>query len=290
MLMYPKINPVMLDLGMIKIHWYGVMYMLGFLFFLIVGKWRVKKFHHPSINAKLIDDMLFYGVLGVVVGGRVGYCLFYQPVYYISHPLDILKTWDGGMSFHGGMIGVIIAIYLFKKNHNLKFFVISDFLAPLMPGALFFGRIGNFINGELWGKLCNPDLPWGMIFPASGIMLPRHPSEIYEALGEGILLLVILWIYASKSRKVGQVSGMFMIGYGVIRFVLEHFRQPDEFLMIIPQKTGLSMGQWLCVPMILLGIALYWYSTKYWTYPVLKTLPEGTKSTGKPVDKNTKKK
>ena len=262
MLMYPQINPVMLDLGMIKIHWYGVMYMLGFLFFLIVGKWWVKKFQHPFLTPKIVDDMLFYGVLGVVIGGRLGYCIFYQPAYFFSHPLDIVKTWDGGMSFHGGMLGVFVATFLFAKKLHRRFFEVTDFLAPLMPAALFFGRIGNFINGELWGRLCNPNLPWGMVFPNSGIMLPRHPSELYEALGEGVILFIILWLYATKPRKVGQVSGVFMMGYGVIRFIIEYFREPDAFLVNFTAKTGLSMGQWLCIPMILSGLIIYYVATK----------------------------
>ncbi len=262
MLMYPQINPVMLNLGIFKIHWYGFMYMLGFLFFLFVGKWWVKKYQHPFITPKIIDDMLLYGVLGVVLGGRLGYCLFYQPAYFVNHPLDILKTWDGGMSFHGGMLGVFVAIYLFAHKLHRRFFEISDFLAPLMPAALFFGRIGNFINGELWGKLCSPGLPWGMVFPQSGVMLPRHPSELYEALGEGLILLVVLWVYATKPRKVGQVSAVFMIGYGIIRFVIEHFREPDSFLVGFTAKTGLSMGQWLCVPMIIVGVIIYYVATK----------------------------
>lgn len=263
MLMYPQINPVAISLGPIKIHWYGVMYMLGFLFFIIVGKWWVKKFHHPYITAKLIDDMLFYGVLGVVIGGRLGYCLFYQPAYYLTHPLNIVKTWDGGMSFHGGMLGVFVATYILARKHHRRFFEFTDFLAPLMPAALFFGRVGNFINGELWGKVTTSNIPWAMVFPQSGVMLPRHPSQLYEALGEGIVLMLILWIYAyNKPRKVGQISGVFMIGYGAIRFFLEYFREPDAFLATLPQKTGFSMGQWLCVPMILVGIVIYYVATK----------------------------
>lgn len=262
MLMYPNIDPVALSLGPLKIHWYGVMYMLGFVYFIIIGKWRVKKYNHPFITAKTIDDMLFYGVLGVVLGGRIGYCLFYQPVYYLSHPLEIVKTWDGGMSFHGGMLGVFFFTYVLARKYKCTFFELSDFLAPLMPAALFFGRLGNFINGELWGKFCSPTLPWGMVFPQSGSMMPRHPSQLYEALGEGLVLLIFLSIYASKPRKVGQVSGMFMLGYGCIRFFLEYFRQPDSFLLNVPVKTGLSMGQWLCVPMILSGIIIYIVATK----------------------------
>ena len=262
MLIYPQINPVAVALGPFKIHWYGVMYMLGFTFFLVVGKWRIKQFNHPFITPKLIDDMLFYGVVGVVVGGRLGYCLFYQPAYYLMHPINIVKTWDGGMSFHGGLLGVILASYLVARKQKRNLIEITDFLSPLMPAALFFGRIGNFINGELWGRITTSSMPWIMIFPQSGSMLPRHPSQLYEALGEGILLFIIVWIYASKPRKVGQTSGVFMMGYGCIRFIIEYYRQPDSFLVNVPQHTGLTMGQWLCIPMILVGVITYYIATK----------------------------
>lgn len=262
MLLYPKIDPVAISIGALKVHWYGVMYMLGFLFFIIAGKWWVKKFQHPYISQKFVDDMLFYGVLGVVVGGRLGYCIFYQPGYYFSHPWDIVKTWDGGMSFHGGMLGVFIAICLMSRARKCSFFVLSDFVAPLIPASLFFGRIGNFINGELWGRITTSNIPWAMIYPQSGSMLPRHPSEIYEAIGEGIVLMIILWVYAWKQRKVGQISGVFMIGYGCIRFFLEYFRQPDAFLSDLPAKTGFTMGQFLCIPMIIAGVIIYVIATK----------------------------
>jgi phosphatidylglycerol:prolipoprotein diacylglycerol transferase len=262
MLMYPKFNPVAVSLGPIKVHWYGLMYLLAFLFFLYGGKWRLKKYGHSFLTNKLIDDFLFYGAIGVVVGGRLGYCLFYQPMYYLTHPLNIVKTWDGGMSFHGGMLGVFIAIYLFAKSQKRSFFELSDFVAPLVPMGLFFGRMGNFINGELWGRIATSNIPWAMIYPQSGSMLPRHPSELYEALGEGILLTIILWCYATKSRKVGQVSGVFLMSYGLIRFTLEYFREPDAFLQSLVVKTGLSMGQWLCVPMIVAGVLIFYYASK----------------------------
>lgn len=166
------------------------------------------------------------------------------------------------MSFHGGMLGVLFVAYMFARKYKQNFFVVSDFIAPLVPMGLFFGRIGNFINGELWGRITTSTIPWAMIYPQSGSMLPRHPSELYEALGEGILLFLILWIYASKPRKVGQISGIFVIGYGIIRFCLEFFREPDAFLLSFAHRTGLSMGQWLCVPMILAGIIIYYYSSK----------------------------
>ena len=262
MLIYPKMDPVALSIGSLKIHWYGLMYVMGFIFFIVVGKWRIKKYQIQHITPQLVDDMLFYGVLGVVLGGRLGYCLFYQPAYYLSHPLNILKTWDGGMSFHGGLIGVLIAIYCIATKNRRNFFEYSDFIAPLIPASLFFGRIGNFINGELWGRITTSNIPWAMIYPQSGSMQPRHPSELYEALGEGIIFIILLWIYANKPRKVGQVSGVFMIGYGCIRFILEYFRAPDSFLSDLPLRTGLSMGQWLCIPMIIAGIIIYILATK----------------------------
>ncbi|MCC2645915.1 MAG: prolipoprotein diacylglyceryl transferase [Burkholderiales bacterium] len=277
MLMYPKIDPVAFSLGKLKVHWYGIMYMVGFLSFLYIGKYRVKKYGHSFLTVKLVDDTLFYAALGVVLGGRLGYCLFYQPMFYLLHPLNIIKTWDGGMSFHGGLLGVMLATYLFARKNNSTFFELSDFIAPIVPVALFFGRIGNFINGELWGKITTAGIPWAMVFPQSGTMLPRHPSQLYEALGEGIILATFLLIYSGKPRKIGQTSAMFLIGYGIIRFVIEYFREPDSFLRNVVQMTHLSMGQWLCVPMILLGIVLYYYSTKYGRYMVIKPQPDEVK-------------
>ncbi len=258
MLVYPSINPVALQIGSVKVHWYGIMYMLGFLFFIYAGKYRIKKYHPEFWCPKFVDDMMFYGALGVILGGRLGYCLFYQPILYLTNPILILKIWQGGMSFHGGMLGVFCVIYGFAKYHKQSFFVISDFIAPLVPFGLLCGRLGNFINGELWGRLANNiNLPWVMIFPQSNSMLPRHPSQLYEAFGEGLLLFIILWIFAHKPRKTGQVSAIFLISYGIIRFIIEYFRQPDTFLLHFATITGLSMGQWLCMPMIICGIIIY---------------------------------
>ena len=263
MLMYPHFDPVAIALGPIKIHWYGLMYLLSFLFFLYAGKWRIRKYGHPVLTEKMIDDFLFYGALGVIIGGRLGYCLFYQPGHYLTHPWDMVKTWDGGMSFHGGMIGVFVAIYLFCRKIKSNFFVLSDFVAPFIPVCLMFGRIGNFINGELWGRFCSPDLPWGMVYPQSGSMLPRHPSELYEALTEGVILFAVLVLYAArKQRKLGQTSGVFMIGYGLARFTLEFFRAPDAFATGIVASTGLSLGQFYSFPMILAGILILWWGSR----------------------------
>ena len=254
MLMYPQFDPVAISLGPVKIHWYGLMYLIGFLLFLYVGKWRLKKYGHPFLTSKLLDDFLFYGALGVVIGGRLGYCLFYQPAYYLANPLDILKTWTGGM---------------FSRKHKSTFFVMGDFVAPLVPFGLFFGRIGNFINGELVGRFSSVDLPWGMVFPASGSMLPRHPSQLYEAFGEGVILLLVLWIYARKPRKVGQISGLFLITYGVVRFCLEYFREPDSFAIWVQQSSGLSLGQWYSLPLIIVGLIIFYYASKGVFQPVV---------------------
>ena len=193
--------------------------------------------------------------MGVIVGGRLGYCLFYKPGYYLSHPLEIFFVWQGGMSFHGGLLGVIASMVWFARSRVRPFWQVMDFVAPCVPTGLAAGRVGNFINGELWGRFSSPDLPWGMVFPQSGSMLPRHPSQVYQFLLEGLLLFVLLWLYARKERRERRVSAVFLIGYGVMRFIAEYFREPDDFLGLL--ALGMSMGQWLCVPMILAGIWLY---------------------------------
>jgi phosphatidylglycerol:prolipoprotein diacylglycerol transferase len=214
-------------------------------------------------SRKDVEDMLFLGVLGVVVGGRLGYCLFYKPAYYAMHPLEVFFVWQGGMSFHGGMLGVIASQWWFARSRARPFWQLMDFIAPCVPLGLAAGRVGNFINGELWGRPAEPTLPWSMIFPQSGSMVPRHPSQVYQFLLEGVLLFVILWLYARKERRQGQVAAAFLFGYGVLRFVAEYFREPDAHLLWLQQSTGLSMGQWLCVPMIVAGIGLWlWFGRR----------------------------
>jgi phosphatidylglycerol:prolipoprotein diacylglycerol transferase len=261
MLTYPHIDPVALQLGPIAIHWYGLTYLAAFGLFMFLGLQRLKHEPFASITGngawakRDVEDILFLGVLGVVVGGRIGYCLFYKPGYYLSHPLEIFFIWQGGMSFHGGMLGVIVSQWWFARSRGRPFWQVMDFVAPCVPTGLAAGRVGNFINGELWGRLSDPTLPWGMVFPQSGSMLPRHPSQVYQFLLEGLLLFVLLWLYARKPRKTGQVAAAFLFGYGVFRFIAEFFREPDNFLGLL--ALGMSMGQWLCVPMIVLGAGLW---------------------------------
>ena len=258
-LLQPQIDPVAFSIGSLKVHWYGLMYLLAFTLFYILGAIRCKQPHimAQGWKRKDIEDLLFYGVIGVILGARLGYVIFYKPGYYLTNPLEIFSVWKGGMSFHGGFIGVVLvaAIYAIKqKRHWLD---ITDLVAPCIPLGLFFGRLGNFINGELPGRVAGADAPWGMIFSGYG-PLPRHPSQLYEAVLEGLVLFVILWIYARKPRSRGKVSALFLGGYGLARFIVEFFREPDDFLGL--QALDLSRGQWLCVPMILGAVLLYWWS------------------------------
>ena len=232
MLQQPVIDPVALQLGPLAIHWYGLTYLAAFGLFYFLGTRRLTHLPFsrlPQWSRKDIEDILFLGVLGVVLGGRIGYCLFYKPAYYATHPLEVFAVWQGGMSFHGGMLGVMAAMVWFAHSRQRPFLQVMDFVAPCVPTGLAAGRVGNFINGELWGRVADPGLPWGMVFRGAGD-LPRHPSQVYQFLMEGLLLFVLLWFYARKPRAQGQVSAMFLIGYGVFRFIAEFFREPDSFL------------------------------------------------------------
>jgi phosphatidylglycerol:prolipoprotein diacylglycerol transferase len=227
------------------------MYLLAFGFVLVLGRWRITHQPWTRWTPQMLDDVLFYGVLGVVLGGRLGYVLFYKLGDYLANPLSIFKVWEGGMSFHGGFLGVIIAMLIFARRRGLSWLAVTDFIAPLVPLGLAAGRVGNFINGELWGKPTN--LPWGMVFPQVD-NLPRHPSQLYQFALEGLLLFVILWLFARRPRPTGAVSAVFLIGYGVFRFLAEFAREPDSFLG--PLALGLSMGQWLSLPMVAAGLWL----------------------------------
>lgn len=261
MLTHPQINPIALDLSSIglplQIHWYGLTYLVAFGLFMLLASLRVRQpwFASAGWTRRDVEDLLFFGVVGVVLGGRLGYVLFYRPDYYASHLGEVFAVWKGGMSFHGGLLGVMVAMAVFGWLRKRPFLQVTDLIAPCVPTGLASGRVGNFINGELWGRFADPSLPWAMVFPQSGSMQPRHPSQIYQFLLEGLLLFVVLWVYGRKQRGLGQVTGLFGIGYGVLRFVVEYFREPDKGLEHLP--LGLSMGQWLCVPMVLAGVALW---------------------------------
>ena len=261
MLVHPQFDPIAIDLtklGLpVAIHWYGITYLVGFGLFLYLAVRRTRLPHLAAAGwtRRDVEDLLFFGVLGTVIGGRLGYVLFYKPGYYAANPLEILAVWKGGMAFHGGLLGVIVALWLYARLRRRRFLDVTDLVAPCVPTGFAAGRIGNFINGELWGRFADPALPWAMVFPQSGSPLPRHPSQLYQFALEGILLFVVLWVYGRKPRGLGQVSGAFLMGYGVLRFIAEFFREPDSFLGLL--TFGMSMGQWLCLPMITAGFALW---------------------------------
>ena len=255
MLVHPQFDPVAISLGPLAVRWYGLMYLLGFAFFILLGRYRIKRNPQGAFTDGMLDDMLFYGVLGVILGGRLGHVLFYQFGHYLQHPLEIFAVWQGGMAFHGGFLGVITAMALVARKYKLQWLTVTDFIAPLVPLGLGAGRIGNFINGELWGR--PTDVSWGMIFPHVD-NLSRHPSQLYEFALEGLAFFALLWIYSVKPRPVGAVSGMFLIGYGVFRSLAEFFREPEDGFMGV-LTLGISMGQWLSLPMIAAGtIMLVW--------------------------------
>lgn len=257
MLHFPQFDPVAFRIGPLAVHWYGLMYLLGFALTWVLGKWRIDH-GKTDLSLKDLEDIIFYSVLGVVIGGRMGYVLFYQPSEYFAHPLHIFYLWQGGMSFHGGLLGVITVMYLFARHKHRTMWEISDFVAPLIPLGLAAGRLGNFINGELWGRPTT--LPWGMVFPETHDGIPRHPSQLYEMGLEGFALFALMWWFARKPRPVGQVSAVFLMGYGTFRFLVEFTRQPDAFLGLL--FDGLSMGQLLSLPMIVAGAIIFAWSAR----------------------------
>jgi phosphatidylglycerol:prolipoprotein diacylglycerol transferase len=256
MLVHPQFDPVAIHLGPLAIRWYGLMYLLAFAFVLILGRLRIAARPDGGWKKHELDDLLFYGVLGVVLGGRLGYVLFYKPAYYLHNPAEIFSVWQGGMAFHGGFLGVLAAMWLFSRKSSKPWLAVADFVAPLVPLGLGAGRIGNFINGELWGR--PTDVPWGMVFPQAGDGLARHPSQLYQFALEGLALFAILWVFSARPRPTGAVSGVFLIGYGSFRFLAEFTREPDSFLGLL--ALGFSMGQWLSLPMVLAGACLLWWS------------------------------
>ena len=255
MFVHPQFNPVAIELGPLAVRWYGLMYLIGFTLFWIAGRYRIKAQPGGVWTVKDLDDVLFYGILGTIIGGRLGYVLFYKLAEYADAPWRALYVWEGGMSFHGGFLGVVLAMVWFARTRKQDWLAITDFIAPLVPLGLATGRIGNFINAELWGRPA--DAPWAMIFPLVDRQ-PRHPSQLYEFALEGVVLLVLLWWFSAKPRPRGAVSAAFLIGYGVFRFLVEYTREPDSYLGLL--ALGFSMGQWLSAPMVLAGIALLAWS------------------------------
>ncbi len=266
MLMHPQFNPVAVDFSRFGIpfgiHWYGLTYLAAFGLFLWLAARRVRRpwFANAGWTRRDVEDLLFYGVLGVVIGGRIGYALFYKFDHYLANPLEILAVWKGGMSFHGGLLGVMGAMWFFARQRQRPFLNVMDVVAPCVPTGLAAGRIGNFINGELWGREADPSLPWSMVFPQSNSMIARHPSQLYQFALEGLLLFAFMWWFGRRERPLGQVAAAFMVGYGVMRFIAEYFREPDSFLGLL--ALGMSMGQWLCVPMVLVGVLVWAWSAR----------------------------
>lgn len=253
MISYPNIDPVAVDIGIVKIHWYGITYVVGILAAWLLLRYRGKQ-PYWAYSDEQISDLIFYAMLGIIIGGRLGSVLFYNFSDYLQRPIEIFYIQQGGMSFHGGLLGVIVAVWFFARKINKPFFSITDFVAPAVPIGLGCGRIGNFINGELWGGPSN--LPWAMIFPdpaAGGIA--RHPSQLYEALLEGLVLFIILWWFSKTPRPVKAVFGLFLIGYGVFRFMVEFVRMPDQHIGYLA-FDWFTMGQLLTLPMIIFGLVL----------------------------------
>ena len=257
MIAYPEIDPVALSLGPLKVHWYGLMYLAGF-----VGAWfyGIRRAKREDLNwsRKQVEDVLFYGAMGVILGGRLGYTIFYNFSSFVENPVSIFYIWQGGMSFHGGMLGVFFGLYLFARSNGMSFFRVADFIAPWVPIGLGTGRIGNFINQELWGRPMETVMPWALDY---GDHIARHPSSLYQAFSEGVLLFLVLWWYSKKPRPLMTISAAFMFFYGCFRFITEFFRIPDAHLGFIA-FDWLSMGQLLSLPMILIGIFLYYFALK----------------------------
>ncbi len=254
MLIHPQPNPIAFAIGPVQVHWYGLMYVLAFALFLLLGRVRLKQPHVAAQGwqAQDLDDMLFYGMLGVVVGGRLGEVLFYRPEFFFHTPLEIFMVWHGGMSYHGGFIGVLIAMALWARKSGRNLLDVYDFIAPMVPLGYACGRIGNFINAELPGRLADPSLPWAMMWP--GVEGPRHPSPIYQALVDGVLVFVIVWLFARKPRPRLAVGALYTLLYGCARFFTEYFRVPDWQTTVLGMP--ITSGQVLSLPMIIAGLVM----------------------------------
>ncbi|UAA38108.1 prolipoprotein diacylglyceryl transferase [Paraneptunicella aestuarii] len=253
-LTFPEIDPIIFELGPLALRWYGLMYLIGF-----GAAWWLarRRLYRTGWTEEQLSDLLFFGFLGVIIGGRVGYVFFYQFDLFLSEPLYLFKIWTGGMSFHGGLLGVIAALMYFARQRQASLLMVGDFVAPLVPIGLGMGRIGNFINGELWGR--TTDVPWAFVFPGAG-PIPRHPSQLYEFFLEGVVLFAVLWLVSIKPRPAGVISGLFLLGYGLFRFIVEFYREPDAHIGLYGEY--LSQGQLLSLPMCFIGIGFIIYAYK----------------------------
>ena len=272
-------DPVAIEIGPLSLHWYGLMYVAAFAQFIWLGKMRLKQPHMVAMKWKLedLDSIVFYGVWGVFVGARLGEVIFYHPMYFLAHPLEIFAVWQGGMSFHGGFLGVVVAMCLWGRKHGRHPLDALDFIAPMVPLGHAFGRIGNFINAELHGRVADESLPWAMVFPNVD-NLPRHPSPLYQALVDGLLFFVLLWLFSRKARPRWSVCGMFVLLYGCARFITEYFREPDYFVSFA--GMSISAGQMLSVPMVMASGVFFWFAYKKFGYVKIEaTRPEGTIAT-----------
>ncbi len=276
-MVHPQFDPIAFSIGPLSIHWYGIMYLLGFLAGQYLGIWRAGRDAWRNFTPDEVKDLLFYIVVGIILGGRIGYVLFYHMDLFLQNPLYLLKINEGGMSFHGGFLGVAAAVILFARNKKKHIFTVGDFVAPLVPPGIFFGRFGNFINGELWGR--PTDVAWGMIFPNVD-SLTRHPSQLYQMAGEGFLLFVFLWWFSRKPRPRMSVAAMFMIGYGVLRTSAEFFREPDAHIGYL-LGGYLTQGMLLSLPMVLIGVVMMVFAYKTPVYEVIEVKDPKTQSTKK---------
>jgi phosphatidylglycerol:prolipoprotein diacylglycerol transferase len=285
-MVHPQFDPIAISIGPLAIHWYGIMYLLGFLAGQYLGIWRAGRDAWRNFTPDEVKDLLFYIVVGIILGGRIGYVFFYHMDLFVQNPLYLFKINEGGMSFHGGFLGVAVAVILFARHKKKAIFSVGDFVAPLVPPGILFGRFGNFINGELWGR--PTDVSWGMIFPQAGDGILRHPSQLYQMAGEGFLLLVFLWWWSSKPRPRMSVSAMFMIGYGVLRTAAELYRQPDAHLSNLVADF-FTRGMMLSIPMIIIGAIMMVYAYRNPVYDQVPTKTSENKSGKKSAKKKAKK-
>lgn len=282
-LQFPVIDPIIFSIGPVSLRWYGTMYLIGFLAAMFMANKAADR-SNGLWTREQVSDLLFYGFLGVILGGRVGYVLFYQFEYFLSDPLYLLEIWQGGMSFHGGLLGVTLAVLIFARKTNKSFLTVGDFIVPLVPIGLGMGRLGNFINAELWGR--QTDVPWAMVFPTDALQVPRHPSQLYEFFLEGVVLFIILYVVTRKPRSLGLASGTFLIGYGIFRSIVEFFREPDAHLGLY--FSFISKGQILSIPMILIGLFIIYWGYNQQQKSAINASKKMTKASQKSVSKSAK--